>query len=149
MIDTLPDNVIFAFCLRDSTIYPNQLERMRKWQILVHVCQRWRGIVFASPRRLELRLSCSYRMPVNLRKNLVVWPVTLPLTVDYPFHRFCPAPGDEDNIVTALLHPGHVDRIVILVTSSLLRKVATLMRKSFPVLTYLNLTWDPEDVSAP
>ncbi|KAH8994645.1 hypothetical protein EDB83DRAFT_1023651 [Lactarius deliciosus] len=69
-IDVLPDNVfldIFDFCLRDSTMPElGVIQHMRKWQILVHVCQRWRRIVFASPRRLDLYLSCSYGTPVRL-----------------------------------------------------------------------------------
>jgi hypothetical protein len=54
-------------------------------------------------------------MPVSLRENIVFWPVTLPLTVDYPFRYFDLAPVDEDNTVAALVHPGRVHRIVILV----------------------------------
>ena len=32
-------------------------QSIEAWQTLVHVCRRWRSIIFASPRRLNLRPS--------------------------------------------------------------------------------------------
>jgi hypothetical protein len=32
---------------------------INRWQVLVHVCQRWRCLVFASPRSLRLELLCT------------------------------------------------------------------------------------------
>ena len=84
-IDMLPDNVlleIFGFCLCDPTRFP--LERTKKWQRLVHVCRRWRQIIFSSPRHLDLCLSCSKGLPVRVRDNLKFWPVTMPVAIDYP-----------------------------------------------------------------
>jgi hypothetical protein len=147
-IDMLPDNVfleIFDFCQGDPTI--QVIQRMREWQRLVHVCQRWRSIIFSSPCCLDLRLSCSYGTPV--RKNLVFWPVAVPLTVDFPFVPFRLSPEDEDNVVAALEHPGRVNHIVILGADSLLRKVAPLMQEPFPALTRLDLAWDLKDLPAP
>jgi hypothetical protein len=119
----------------------------------VHVCQRWRRIIFASPRRLDRHLSCSYGTPV--RKNLVFWPVGLPLAIDYParlnpFYGFNLAPNDENDIVFALEHSRRVHRINIHATSSLLGKVSTIIQKSFPALTHLDLCWNRTfDFSAP
>lgn len=151
--DFLPDNVfleIFNFCLQDSDPTKPPLERTKQWQRLARVCQRWRKIVFGSshaPRRLDLRLSCSYRTPV--RKNLVFWPDNLPLTVDYPGGRYpygaSLTPNDETNILFALQNPRRVHSIKILATTSLLRKMAAILQKSFPVLTHLDLTWDLND----
>ncbi len=147
-IDMLPDDVlleIFNLGLCNSTKHPFQ--HTRDWQRLVHVCQRWRQIIFASPRRLDLHLSCSYGTPV--RQNLVCWPVILPITVDYsgrlgPVYRI--SPDDEDNLVAALEHPGRVRHVEIFATCSPLQKVATVMRESFPALTYLRLALDLGDV---
>jgi hypothetical protein len=154
IIDPLPDDVfleIFDLCLQPTeylvpTEYPVQC--MRKWLILVHVCQRWRRIIFASPRRLDLYLSCVRGTPV--RQNLVYWPLILPLVIYYPrpFSSKLP-PGDDDDIVAALTHADRIHRIEIYASSSLFRKVATVMQEPFPVLRRLELTWDQEDLPGP
>ncbi|KAH9016494.1 hypothetical protein EDB85DRAFT_2279941 [Lactarius pseudohatsudake] len=160
-IDVLSDNVfleIFDFCLRDPTTnrFTNRIEviqRTKKWQRLVHVCQRWRRIIFASPQRLDLYLSCSYGTPV--RQNLHVWPITVPLTLNYPgridfVYGMGLTPEDEDNVLDALSrHASRVHRIDILGSSSLLNDVATVMQAPFPMLRYLDLTWDLKDLPAP
>jgi hypothetical protein len=117
---------------------------MRKWQILAHVCQSWRTIIFASPRRLGLQLSCTFETRSSVRTNLPFWPVTFPLTIDYPFFpTLRGGPGDLDNIVAAFEHPGRVHRIVIQDTGPFLAKVAAIMQKSFPALTHLDVEWKP------
>jgi len=76
-IETLSDDVlleIFALCLNeDEELDDEEIEldpddawfRNDAWYVLVHVCQRWRYTVFASPRRLNLRLHCTRRRPVR------------------------------------------------------------------------------------
>ena len=137
-IDILPDDVlleIFDLCLCDPSGLPAS-----NWQTLVHVCQRWRRIVFASPRRLDLHLTCSSGTPV--KTNLPFWPVTLPLIVDYDLSSFRYDSSDEDNIVAVLGHPSRVHRITIRGGAPLIEKVITTMRESFPVLTHLDLGYD-------
>jgi hypothetical protein len=54
---------------------------MESWQSLVHVCRRWRGLAFGSPRHLNLQLCC--RTPkLSARMSLAadVWPA-LPLLI--------------------------------------------------------------------
>ena len=150
IIDPLPDDIfleIFDLCLRDPTRY--LVQRMRKWIVLVHVCQRWRRIIFASPRRLDLYLSCICGTPV--RQNLVYWPPTFPLVIDYPgpVSSSNHTPDDDDNIVVALTHADRIHRINIYGTSELVKKVAAVMRKPFPVLTHLELKWSEEDIPGP
>jgi hypothetical protein len=116
----------------------------------VHVCQRWRRIIFASPRRLDLHLTCSYG--TSVRKNLAFWQAGLPLAIDYParlhpIYGFALPPDDEDNIFFALEHSRRVHYININATGSLLRKVSTIIQKSFPALRHLDLLWT--DFSAP
>ena len=48
------------------------------WQLLVHVCRRWRSLVLGSPRRLNLQLYCTCETPA--RDTLEVW-LALPLIV--------------------------------------------------------------------
>ena len=77
-IDGLPDEVllaIFDFYMDKDSFKRKEVEA---WQSLVHVCRRWRSVVFGSPRRLNLRLVCQPEMPA--RDTLDVWP-PLPLVV--------------------------------------------------------------------
>ena len=149
-IDKLPDNnllEIFNFCLGDFPEYRmtvQVIEHTSEWQRLVHVCQRWRRIIFESPRRLYLHLSCSSSSGTPVGKNLNIWPVTLPLTVDYnlDYDHVRLAPGDEHNMGAALKHPSRVHLIRIIVGSPLIRRVATLMQRSYPALTSLDLKWN-------
>ena len=121
---------------------------MWNWRLLVHVCQRWRQIVFASPHRLNLRILCTYRTPV--RKNLDIWP-PFPIIIDYyNLHskRGIP-PNDEDNAVAAF-DSAHIDRVCFVrldVTGLQLGKIATVMQEPFPVLTHLEISSD--DGNAP
>ncbi|KAH9971523.1 hypothetical protein BGW80DRAFT_443372 [Lactifluus volemus] len=127
---SLPDEVlldIFEFCLPDIAGL-----RARAWFKLVHVCQRWRYIVFASPLRLDLRLFCADRTPV--RKMLDIWP---PLPIE--IHYFSVDPQAEDNIIAALKHPNRVRNIWLgRITISLERLVA-VMQEPFPELENLFL----------
>jgi hypothetical protein len=68
------------------------------WHTLVHVCQQWRCVVFASPRRLNLRLYCTEKTP--LEKSLNIWPV-LPIVIDYTHFPQLRRPG-VTNIIAAL-----------------------------------------------
>jgi len=62
-VDVLPDNVLletFKFYLgKDDANEVNFNHNYDGWQMLAHVCDRWQCIVFASPRRLDLKLYCT------------------------------------------------------------------------------------------
>ena len=97
----------------------------RSWPTLTHVCRRWRRIILGLPLGLDLRLFCSYGMPVS--KSLDCWP-PLPLVVNYggsPTHK-SPAPDDEDDIIAALKQSDRVRSISLTVTDSLLEKLTTI-----------------------
>ena len=102
------------------------------WHTLIHVCRRWRQVVFASPIRLDLQLLCTYGTPV--RKNLGCWPA-FPIVIDYSFRSL----DSEDNVIAALEHPSRVRRIKLTVTNTLWRKLATFMQEPFPALTHLSI----------
>ena len=108
-------------------------ERIEVWHTLVHVCRKWRNIVFGSPRRLDLRLHCTSKTPV--RKTLDVWPL-LPIII----WELGDESWDTDNIVAAL---DHNDRIRELhfedIRSSQLEKVLAAMQRPFPALMHLRL----------
>jgi len=65
-IDVLPDDVLvemFDFYLSGGDwSYPALQDT---WDALVHVCHRWRDLVFASPRRLNLRLEYQGYRPMS------------------------------------------------------------------------------------
>jgi hypothetical protein len=52
---------------------------MKAWQLLIHVCRRWRSLVLGSPLHLNLRLVCAPETPAS--DILDVWPA-LPLIVE-------------------------------------------------------------------
>jgi hypothetical protein len=145
-IDVLPDNVlleIFNFYLVETQAQrrlSNGSPPKDAWHTLVHVCQRWRCIVFASPRRLDLQLLCTNKRPV--KKALDIWPA-LPIVIQ-SYNRRSRVPG-VTNIVAALKQHNRVCEICIkLVPTPLLKKIAA-MTEPFPALTTLHLWSGDED----
>ncbi|KAH9164274.1 hypothetical protein EDB89DRAFT_440207 [Lactarius sanguifluus] len=117
------------------------------WNTLVHVCRRWRTIVFASSRHLDLRLLCKRGTPV--RQTLDYWP-PLPIIIDYREDGCVPqAPQDGNDIVAALTHHDRIYRVQVFAAASLLEKLSTSMEQPFPSLTHVHLSvkWGPETVS--
>ena len=143
-IGVLPDDTlleIFSFYVDEAYEHKNayRLKQLEVWCTLVHVCRRWRKIVFASPRRLNLRLVCTNRRPV--RKMLDIWP-TLPIVVQEGGLRRRPQPRveDFDNIITALGRRDRVCQISLGIHSiSHFHMCSTMMQESFPALTRLNI----------
>ena len=104
-----------------------------KWHVLVHVCQRWRHVAFASPQRLELQILCTRGTPV--RKYLGIWPA-FPIVLNF-FSLSQLSPSDEDNVITALEYPNRVCSVKLNATGLQLGRIARLMQEPFPVLTRL------------
>ena len=95
-IDILLDDVlleIFDF-LQFLVVESDGFEAENWWRTLVHVCRKWRNVIFGSTNRLNLRLVCSDRTPV--RETLDLWPPTLPIVI----HHFARPQSDGDNIAT-------------------------------------------------
>ena len=112
------------------------------WQTLVHVCRQWRTVVFGSPRRLNLLLSCSSKTPA--RDTLGVWPA-LSLEVNINARGF--PVKSVDNIVAVLERSNCVREIDISHVSSLeLEKISEVMQEPFPELTHLGLWSDDQTV---
>ncbi|KAH9974935.1 hypothetical protein BGW80DRAFT_123644 [Lactifluus volemus] len=131
-IEAIPDDVlldIFDFFLQVSGYYPNS--RARSWNRLVHVCKRWRYIVFASPLRLDLCLYCSRYTPV--RETLDVWP---PLPMQISSGRL------SDNILAALEHRDRIREVSLDDISMDLDSEhwVTLMQKPIPSLERLSIS---------
>jgi hypothetical protein len=123
---------IFELCRKDSNF-----DWFKVWgqNGLVHVCRRWRQLIFGSPRRLDIRLPCTHGTPV--RKNLGSWP-PIPITIFY--REECGlTPDDKDSILAALEHPDRVCQVYLSPASPQLEEVAVVMQQSFPALTHLTL----------
>jgi hypothetical protein len=139
MIDILPEDVlldIFDCYVTEADKYGEHEE----WQMLVHVCQKWRYVVFRSPLRLNLRILCSAGRPV--REKLAVWP-PLPIIIKHcsPSLSKC----GKDNIIAAL---GHNDRVCEIDLAIPIRgSILAAMRKTFVLLEDLWL--DALDGMAP
>ena len=126
-IDVLHDEVllaIFDFYVDEAPIHA--------WQSLIHVCRRWRSVVFGSPCRLNLRLNCTSRTPT--RDTLDVWP-SLPIHIE-----------DSDfvtqglgNIVAALERSDRVRQIELWGLCSPMNEFLAATRAPFPELTDLLL----------
>ena len=132
-IEALPDNVlldIFDF-YRKAEIRHLHQKWPWPWNRLVHVCQRWRSLVFASPLRLDLCLRCTSK--TRVRATLDFWP---PL----PFEVYVDIPYNVDDIIATLEHRNRVRKISIFnLTSSQLERLAPMMQEPFPALTLLQL----------
>jgi hypothetical protein len=131
----LPDDVllqIFYFFVDKTSEFPkNEIE---KWQTLVHVCRRWRRVVFGSPRHLNLRLVCTPETPA--RETLDVWP-SLPLLIRDSYYKT----EDVDDIIAVLKRSDRVVKIRLYnVVVSGLENVLATMGVPFPELTRLSLS---------
>jgi hypothetical protein len=137
-IDVLPDDAlltIFDFCVnKDLAGFPHLYMKkgIEVWQPLVHVCRRWRSLVFGSPHRLNLRLVCTDKTPA--RDTLDVWPA-LPLILERS-----DLPGGLDNIMSILERGDRVCQIGLGIRASQLEIVLAAMQDPFAELTCL-LLW--------
>ena len=139
-IDTLPDDALLLIFDQYMNIVRLEGGVRQKaedaWHSLVHVCRRWRCIVFESTRRLDLRLVCTGEIPA--RDRLDVWPA-LPLIV-WGDSEFSTGSGGDyvDNIVAALEHADRVCQIHIGNFLNLeMEIILAAMQRHFPELTDL------------
>ena len=135
-IDMLPDEALLE--IFDFFLFGN--ECIDGWHPLVHVCRKWRNVIFGSPRRLNLHLYCTAKTPA--KEMLDIWP-PFPIIIN---GSYCPS-SSVDNIVGAL---GRNDRICEVklghTSSSLWETVLAAMQVPFPELTRLHFESKDETV---
>ena len=131
-IDKISDDVLL--CIFDA--YRRESEGRDStwpWHVLVHICRKWRNLVFGRPGHLNLRLVCKSK--TDMKRALDIWPA-LPIVIDAGFDD----DTDEDDIFGAL---DDRDRIVGIslwgLTQSEAKKCLRVMQQPFPVLTSLDL----------
>ena len=98
---------------------------------MVHVCRRWRRVIFASPVHLNLTLVCTFKTPA--RESLDIWP-PIPIALhSTPY-------GHDENIFAAMERP---DRITDIRFEKMMfrsfEQLTRMMESPFPALTYLSL----------
>jgi len=112
--------------------------------MLVHVCRKWRTLVFGSPHHLNVQLFCSIRTPVPAK--LGIWPA-LPIVVYQ--HNF--REQNLDNLIAAIKHNDRVCKIDFRSPFDIgqLERIVSVMEVPFPELTNLRLTLDEMDRIVP
>jgi len=141
-IDTLTDDAlleIFDFCraIGTSKLEKDEMEDPMWWETLVHVCQRWRKIIFASPRHLDLHVTCSGT--TQTRTSLDIWP-PFPIKIAWYQPRICESDKEYENIIAALEHHDRIDEILFSsVTRSTLKRFVTAMQEPLVALTNLRI----------
>ena len=137
-IATLPPFVL----LEIFSFYVAAAYHEDEWHTLVHVCQKWRSVAFASPRRLGLRLLCSEGRLA--KKTLEVWPA-LPIIVKDYFAENLQL--EHANVMDMLKYKDRICEVnVQFVPSPQLEGIATI-KVPLPALT--SLTLQSKDESAP
>ena len=146
-IDVLSDDVlmriiqhIFGFYRQksrdDYAIYSWRDKHAFK---LVHVCQRWRNIVFAWPNHLDVQVDCN--SVIAIARALDVWPA-LPISVQSTLGR---RSRDANNIIAALEQRERIAGIDFIdLSGPQLENCAELMQGPFPILRTLTLGCDAE-----
>ncbi|KAH9980488.1 hypothetical protein BJV74DRAFT_103270 [Russula compacta] len=143
-INALPDDMlieIFDLYHADATKY--FFYASQAWHSLVCVCRRWRHVIFASPRSLDLRLVITESTPV--KQMLDVWP-SFPIVVTNTFHHNIPklVCSGGDNLIDALNHHDVVCHVNLRNLGRLWQKLAlaAVMQEPFPELTHMELRSD-------
>jgi hypothetical protein len=134
----LPDEVLLhTFCFYvDQTPDGDARHKLDVWHTLVHVFRRWRCVVFASSKRLNLRLLCNEN---RLAKTMLdVWPSSLPIVISDSALRRTRLEFEGAKIIIATLkHRERISTINLEYVAGLLWNHFFAMTEPFPVLISL------------
>ena len=143
-INILPDDVLHHIFLFDRESYDSYEEGQTGyrttlswgWDRLVHVCQRWRSVVFGSPNILDLKLVCR---PWTRRGLTGVWP-PLPIVITNVVDVSMP---QDYKFWAATMHRARVCELKLVRLSSLLvKRLISVMQEPLPALIHLFLSFD-------
>ncbi|KAH9992509.1 hypothetical protein BJV74DRAFT_398780 [Russula compacta] len=119
-INVLPDDALFEIFHSYGGV---MFYKRWWWKGLVHVCRRWRHIIFASPHGLGLELFCTEKTPT--RTLLDIWP-PFPILISCLFCEL--GKEDQDNVIAALEYHDRVSAIFLaIVKHSILERLAAVM----------------------
>ncbi|KAI9456588.1 hypothetical protein F5148DRAFT_1369711 [Russula earlei] len=146
IINTLPEDVLVEIFDFYATVWAIGTT---EWIVLVHVCQRWRDIVFASSCRLKLRLVYTGKRPMSMM--LDVWPI-LPVVIIVTTHRWEPYVDLRWENTAAFLESEHHHRICAMnmfrIPTSHWERLAAAMQNPFPRLTLLHISMEQNAVTS-
>jgi hypothetical protein len=137
-IATLPGYVL----LEIFSFYVAAAYHEDEWHTLVHVCQKWRSVAFASPHRLGLRLLCSEGRLA--KKTLEVWPA-LPIIVKGYYAENLQL--EHVNVMDMLKYKDRIREVNIQFVPGPLMEGIAAIKVPLPALT--SLTLQSKDESAP
>ena len=107
------------------------------WRKLLHVCQRWRHLIYECSSHLGMYITCTNGAPiVDTLDHLP----PLPLIVKYT-STTRRTEQDELGIYQALRLHGRIRLIGIDLPPSILHKALALMDENFPILEHLSLSY--------
>ena len=106
----------------------------RWWYRLVHVCQRWRNIVFGSSSYLALSLVSTNGTPVA---SMLAHSPHLPLIIDYSDEYRRLTAEDEEGAILALKQCDRIRGIRLFVPTMSLEKFIVAINEKYPILEYL------------
>ena len=134
-IDQLPDEILLEIFSFHMALSDGGFEDA--WHTLVHVCKRWRYLVFSSPRRLDLRLLCM-NLDGTLTKSLDIWP-ELPIVIHVYYGKFGQLPSVTD-VISVVKRNDRVSKIHIENAPDTLLKEIAAISEPFPALIELQLS---------
>ena len=141
-IDMLSDDVLLYI----FDLYRQELKDVHNiwpWHALIHVCQRWRHVIFAWPHHLDLQLDC--RSGIGVAKALDIWPANLLINIRSDLDL-----ENGDDIVAALGHRDRIAGIEMTCTTMLqLERCTAVMQEPFPLLRTLSFRYFKNDHGAP
>ncbi|KAI9453114.1 hypothetical protein F5148DRAFT_484998 [Russula earlei] len=146
-IGMLPDDVLVEIFFFYVDVWATG---STKWHTLIHVCQRWRHVVFAYPHHLNLRLVYTGTRPIS--EMLDVWPVLPVAIIQQLAYTFSKPSLDRTwgNIATAL-ESEHRTRICEInlnpIPTPHWERFAAAMQKPFPELTFLYIWREKNNVT--
>ena len=118
------------------------------WHTLVQVCQRWRCVVFGSPRRLDLRILCrDLNGTLTRTKLLDTWP-KFPIAIHVYYGNACQPPSVAD-VISVLKRNDRVCKISIHNAPSSFLKEFAAISEPFPALVELLLSSPPSAADTP
>ncbi|KAH9978405.1 hypothetical protein BJV74DRAFT_953400 [Russula compacta] len=147
-IDNIPDEVlldIFDSYRQHFTNDQSVWNKKHKWFKLMHVCRRWRCIIFASSTRLDLCLFVSNSNPGNIKTIFSPHLPPLPVAIDYD----C-LPADTDShmkpkkfgwMLAALKRCNHVRGITFSGSTFDFDTLFEATKRPFPILEDLDLCY--------